>query len=225
MRCHTHERKPLQQPEIIDPEGVELRLKQSIYYHCDFGEPCLKPLNRSDSEAVKKRLAELLSIIRDRMEFRAHHLIGRLFGIREKRLTAKGKAQLCFQDLIDRMLAHEIEADQPWRKIDAGNVWKAAELIKSGVRYAILHSKKKVAAKNVEATQPADGERSAATIPSASTSMHKSADTEVFPPPPSGLTIDLEALAQGAPPAHAPISGGRARKRRRINQEIDPPPL
>lgn len=225
VRCHSYDGKPLEQPEIIGPEGVKLRLKNSIYYRRDFGDPALKPLDRSDPEAVKKRLTELRSIIRERLEFRAHHLIGRLFGVREKRLNPKGMARLRFKELIDRKLACEIEADRPWRKIDLADVWTAAELLKSGVPYEYLHEKKKAASEIVEGIPTIDVEESIPTIPTASIANHETADAEAFLPPSSGENMDIEQPSEEAPPGPTPASGGRTSNRRRINPQIDIPPL
>lgn len=225
VRCHSYDGKPLEQPEIIGPEGGKLRLKNSIYYRRDFGDLALKPLDRSDPEAVQKRLAELRSIIRERLEFRAHHLIGRLFGVREKRLTPKGIARLRFKELIDRKLAYEIEADQPWMKIDVANVWKSAELEKSGVPSENLHAKKKAASEIVEVIPTTDVEESIPTIPAASIANHENADAEAFLPPSSGENMDIEQPSEEAPQGPTPASGGRTSNRRLINPQIDIPPL
>lgn len=223
VRCHSHGGKPLEQPEIIGPHGVKLRLKNSIYYHRDFGEPSLKPLNRSNPEAVKKRLAELRSIIRERLDFRAHHLIGRLFGVREKRLTPKGMARLRFKELIAKKMACEIEADRPWCKVDPATVWVAAELQKSGVPYEDLHAKKKAASEIVEVILSTDVEDSIPMIPATANANHETADSEAIGSPSSGENMDLELSSEEAPPRPASASGGRTSKRRRINPEIDIP--
>lgn len=225
VRCQSYDGKPLEQPEIIGPVEVKLRLKNSIYYRSDFGDPAFKPLDRSDPEAVRKRLAELRSIIRARMDFRAHHLIGRLFGLGEKRLTPKGKARLRIKELIDKKLTCEIEADRPWCKVDLATVWMAAELFRSGVPHEILDPTEKVGSKTKPTNQPAGAEKSIPTISPMVSSNHETAQAEAFLPPPSGGTTDIEGPAQRASPINAPTSGGRVRKQRRINQEIDLPPL
>lgn len=225
VRCQSYDGKPLEQPEIIGPQGVKLRLKNSIYYRSDFGDPAFKPLDRSDPKAVKKRLAELRSIIRKRLDFRAYHLIGRLFGVHEKRLTPKGKARLRFKELIDRKLTCEIEADQPWRKIDLADVWTAAELLKSGVPYEDLHAKKKAASEIVDVVPSTDLEESIPTIPAAFNANHETADAEAFLPPSSGENIEIEPQAQGGLLAQAPTTGVSPSMTKRIDKEIDLPPL
>ena len=60
------------------------------------------------------------------MEFRAHHLIGRMFGVREKRLVAKGKARQRFQELIDQRLEADRHADRLWQRVDFGRVCRDA---------------------------------------------------------------------------------------------------
>lgn len=225
VRCHSYDGKPLEQPEIIGPEGGKLRLKNSIYYRRDFGDLALKPLDRSAPEAVKMRLAELRTIICKRLDFRAHHLIGRLFGVHEKRLTPKGKARLRFKELIDRKLNCEIEADQPWRKIDLADVWTAAELLKSDVPYEDLHAKKKAASEIVDVIPSTDLEESIPTIPAAFNADHETADAEAFLPPSPGDNIHNEPQGQGSPPTKDPTTGGSRPMTQRIDKETELPLL
>lgn len=135
--------RPLEQPRIIGPDGNELPLRGSTYYRIDFGSPCVKPIDRTDTLAVKSRIAELEQIIQNRMEFRAHHLIGRLFGSRQKKLadktTAKDKARKCFQELIDQTLENERRTDELWKKIEFDHIWTMAELKRSKVPDSIWH--------------------------------------------------------------------------------------
>ena len=124
----------LQQPRIIGPEMESLKLTGSIYYRTDFGTSQV-PLDRADKTAVAARLEELRKIIDARMDFRAHHLIGRIFGAKEKnKLKPKDKdqARARFKQLIDDRLALQRNADGLWQGIDFAGASRSAHLIKSG---------------------------------------------------------------------------------------------
>lgn len=225
VRCFSYKGRPLQQPEIIGPGGKKLRLKNSIYYRSDFGSPCRNPTDRSKPEAVKARIAELRSFIHDRMEFRAHHLIGRLFGVCEKRLVAKGKARQRLQELIDQKLEPGRNADRLWQHIDLGYLWKAADLIKSGVP-TIIDETKKTSVGELSIMKRAEtktavevGETSISQPEVTAASPTVIAEPEAFQPPSSGELDTIEGPLQ-APDAPAEK---RVRKRRSREVEIDLP--
>ena len=227
VRCFSYKRRPLQQPEIIGPDGKKLRLKNSIYYRSDFGSPCRKPIDRSNPEAVKARIAELSSFIHDRMEFRAHHLIGRLFGVREKRLVAKGKARQRLQELIDQRLEPGRKADRLWQSIDLGHLWTASDLSESGVQ-TILDGTKKTSvgkppimkrAETKTAVEVVEPSISQPEVTAASPTVI--AEPEAFQPPSSG---ELDAI-EGPPQAPDLPAGKPVRKRRSRVVEIDLPSI
>jgi hypothetical protein len=225
VRCFSYKGRPLQQPEIIGPDGKKLRLKNSIYYRSDFGSPCRKPIDRTDPQAVKERIAELRNFIHNRMEFRAHHLVGRLFGVREKRLVAKGKARQRLQELIDQKLEPGRKADRLWQSIDFVHLWKAADLSKSGVQ-TILDGTKNMSvgeppimkrAETKAAVQVVEPSISQLQVTAASPT--EIAEPEAFQPPSSG---ELDAIER-PPQAPDPPAGKPVRKRRSRVVEIDLP--
>jgi hypothetical protein len=225
VRCLSYKGRPLQQPEIIGPGGKKLRLKNSIYYRSDFGSPCRKPIDRTDPQAVKERIAELRDFIHNRMEFRAHHLVGRLFGVREKRLVAKGKARQRLQELIDQKLEPGRKADRLWKSIDCGHLWKATDLSKSGVQ-TILDGTKKTPVGKPPIMERAETKAAVDVVePSISqpevtaTSPTVIAEPEAFQPPSSG---EFDAI-EGPPPVPDPPAGKPVRKRRSRVVEIDLP--
>ena len=147
VRCHKYKGGLLQQPVILGPDGNQLRLKGSIYYRPDFGDPITKPLDRLNLKAVEARIAELRQIIRARMNFRAYHLIGRLFGTREKARVAKGKARHSLKQLIEQKLEQQRRANDLWQRVDFDQLCRGSYLSKAGAPTVVLESKKSLVAK------------------------------------------------------------------------------
>lgn len=130
---YTNDDGPLQQPIILGPDGNPLRLKNSIYYRPDFCAGGPKPLDRSDEEAVKNRIKELDDILRKSIQFRAHHLIGRLFGRREKDKVEKGKARSRLAELVAQKRERELALDDAWMKLSVQDLFVSVNLIKHGI--------------------------------------------------------------------------------------------
>jgi hypothetical protein len=235
VRCHTRKGKPLQQPQIVGPDGKSLRLKNSIYYRADFGLPRAEPIDRADPQAVKARLAELRQIIQNRMEFRAHHLAGRLFGVREQRLVAKGKARQRLMELIARKLEVERIADRPWRRIDLAHAWQAAALFRSGVGEPIGGTRKKsvaepqmakhVSLKDAEDAPNSVVEPPASPIKTAAAPGGAITEPEAFQPPPSGEIPGTGTPPQAPPQTPATPAASRVSKRKRPRFEIGEIPI
>lgn len=215
-RFQTHKGKPLQQPVIIGPDGVKLRLKNSIYYRPDFGSPCLKPIDRSDQQAVKRRLSELQKIIDDWIEFRSHHMIGRLFGRLAQKTVAKGKAKQRLQELIDVKLKSDRDAYKRSKNVNLVAVLAAAEFIKCGTIPKIPSQKKVVTtqASPVEITSKKSIEVTDALIGYTPASQSQAINPEVFQPPvlsESSLAATLLQKSVAVPKA-PPIADSRRRK-------------
>lgn len=130
---YTKDGEPQQQPIILGPDGNPLRLKNSTYYRPDFCAGGPKPLDRSDQEAVKNRIKELDGILRKSIQFRAHHLIGRLFGRREKDKVGKGKARSRLAELVAQKRVRELALDDAWKKLSVHDLFLSANLIKHGM--------------------------------------------------------------------------------------------
>jgi hypothetical protein len=130
----TEKGAKLQQPRIVGPEMESLKLTGSIYYRTDFGISQV-PLDRADKTAVAARLDELRKIIDARMDFRAHHLIGRIFGAKEKKKLQpkdKDQARARLKQLIDDRQALQLNADGIWQQIDFARASCTVNFIKSG---------------------------------------------------------------------------------------------
>jgi len=104
VRCNKHAGGPLEQPVILGPRGNLLRLTGSVYYRPKFGQEPRQYQNPRDSEVVKTRLSQLRETVLSRLESRAFHLIGRLFGRGEQARVRKGTARHHFKLLIDHKL-------------------------------------------------------------------------------------------------------------------------
>jgi len=133
VRFHTKNDKPLQQPIILGPDGYPLRLTNSIYYRPDFDPEGPKPLDRADDEAVKKRIKTLDEILRESMQFRAHHLIGRLFGRGEQAKVVKGKARSRLAELVAQKRERDLALDNAWKKLRVHDLFRSATDIKHGM--------------------------------------------------------------------------------------------
>lgn len=233
VRFRTRKGKPLQQPVIIGPDEKKLRLKNSIYYCSEFGSPCVKPIDRTDPQAVKARIAELRQIIINRMDFRAHHLIGRLFGVREQRLVALGKARQRFKELLDRKLEAGRHADQLWHRIDLNRIWKEVELNQSKKTSAICEPEKEAVSapglakrETVEAPLNAPiGIVESPAFPNDTTAAPAAviAEPEAGQPPPSVEITATAAPSQGPPKTPARPAKSRISKQCSPSLEINGP--
>jgi len=105
VRCNKHTGGPLEQPVILGPRGNLLRLTGSRYYRPEFGEEPEENQNLNDPEILKKKLGELRGTVLKRLDFRAYHLIGRLFGSREQLRVRQGMARHHLKLLIDHKLS------------------------------------------------------------------------------------------------------------------------
>ncbi len=105
VRCQKHDGGDLAQPVIQSPGGKQLRLKGSIYYAPDFGQPTVKVIDLSAPKAVAQRMAELERIIHEGLEFRAHWTIGRLFGRYAQQGIDKGCASGVLKTLLKSRMA------------------------------------------------------------------------------------------------------------------------
>lgn len=113
VRCHTRGNRPLQQPAIVGPRGNILRLKGSTYYHPAFGTDGMpKPMDRTDANAMRRRLKELNATINHGLEFKAYWTIGRLYGRAAQQGVKKGIARKVLRKLMRPMLSRHF-ADQP----------------------------------------------------------------------------------------------------------------
>jgi hypothetical protein len=104
VRCNKHTSGPLEQPVILGPRGNLLRLTGSIYYRPEFGQKPAENHNLNDPQVLKKRLGELREAVLKRLDFRAYHLVGRLFGSREQLRVRHGTARHHLKSLIDQKL-------------------------------------------------------------------------------------------------------------------------
>ncbi len=120
VRCNTHAGKPLAQPHILGPRGKWLRLKGSTYYRPEFGISDVKPLDLADEKAVKERLLELREIMFDRFDFRAYHLIGRLYGKKEQERVTLGRARQHFEKLIEQKMSTTPREALTGQRVDYG---------------------------------------------------------------------------------------------------------
>lgn len=135
VRFLTKANKPLQQPVILGPNGNPLRLTNSIYYRPDYRPAGPRTLDRTDEKAVKRRLEELDKILKESMQFRAHHLIGRLFGRKEQAKLVKDKdnARSRLAELIAKKRAQDIALDVVWQQLRIQDVFKSASIIEHGM--------------------------------------------------------------------------------------------
>lgn len=108
VRCNKRSGGPLEQPVISAPRGNLLRLTGSLYYRPEFGNEHAGNHDLNDPGVLKKRLGEIRETVLKRLDFRAYHLIGHLFGKREQLLVSQGMARHHLKLLIDRRL------DQNW---------------------------------------------------------------------------------------------------------------
>jgi hypothetical protein len=93
VRCNKRSGGLLEQPVISAPRGNLLRLTGSLYYRPEFGNEDAGNQDLNDPEVRKKRLGELRETVLKRLDFRAYHLIGHLFGKNEQVLVRKGMAR------------------------------------------------------------------------------------------------------------------------------------
>ena len=104
VRCNKRTGGPLEQPVILGPRGNLLRLTGSIYYLPEFGLEPGQIDNLRCPEAVKERLSDIRKVVLKRLDFRAFHLIGRLFGRKEQLRVSDGAARHHLKSLIDHKL-------------------------------------------------------------------------------------------------------------------------
>ena len=149
VRCDNRWCGPLDQPVILSPGGKSLKLTGSTYYRPDFGLPSAIPLDLNDTEAVRKRLAELQKTISARMDFRHYWTIGRLFGKAEQKLVARGKARERLRQLNAEKLRSTRVADRA-RRWDFRLLAHLSRQLESGIQPEMLignRSKKPKSAK------------------------------------------------------------------------------
>ncbi len=133
VRFLTKANKPLQQPVILGPNGNPLRLTNSIYYRPDYSPAGPRTLDRSDKTAVKKRLDELQRIVKEAMQFRAYHLLGRLFGRKEQEKVKKGKARSRLTKLIAEKRERDIALDGNWKEFSLEQLFQLPSIIEHGI--------------------------------------------------------------------------------------------
>jgi hypothetical protein len=235
VRFDGYNGKPLQQPVILGPDGNPLRLTNSIYYRPDYGPELPKPLDRSDDAAVKKRILAIEEKFMSKMDFRAHHLIGRLFGAKEQKVVAKGKARLRLKHLINQKIDQQRTRNALWDKIKVEDVFEKFDLNKSETPFSNYTPVQKplTAAENEEQSLQV------ANVPDNNTN-HNSDESlqfkttvesapdgqpEAFPPQDQAQT-ELASGEQILPenPTTKPVIA-KTRRRQRHTPEIDLPPL
>lgn len=142
VRCHSLAGKPLKQPVIFGPQDARLRLTGSIYYRLDFGMATVRPLVLTNEKAVKARLAQLREIMSDHLDFRAHHLIGRIYGKRKQDRVTLGRARQHFEDLIQKKMMEARRAELPAQRVDYHHLEQVISLLDSGLEPVILPRKR-----------------------------------------------------------------------------------
>ncbi|MEI6607152.1 MAG: hypothetical protein WCP35_17710, partial [Verrucomicrobiota bacterium] len=138
VRCNKHTGGPLDQPVILGPRGNQLRLAGSIYYRPEFGQDVTPLLDLNDPAVVQKRLTELRETVMKRLDFRAYHLIGRLFGSREQARVRQGTARDHLKSLIDHKLRAERTVVDSIPPVDLSNLIRQADEQKTGLQPEIL---------------------------------------------------------------------------------------
>ena len=236
VRFQKHGGGELQQPVIVGPEGNSLRLTNSIYYRPDFGSLRSKPLKRSDKVAVAKRQDELDEIVRKWRNFRAFHMIGRLFGKAKQLGVEKGAARKRLKKLIDERLAHERLVGEALQRTDFSGIFQTAYHLKTGVPTVIPTPQKKVITQPVavgeseiaveQSVAHEIAEMSEARDMQAMSPPDQEASSETFQSPPNGENSDTGASrlksTQEAESIASPMAN---RRRRRRYLEVEPPPL
>lgn len=145
VRCNSHAGKPLEQPVILGPRGNQLRLKGSVYYRPDFGLAKVKPLDLSDEKAVRVRLAQLREIMSDRFDFRAHHLIGRIYGKKEQERVTLGRARQHFEELIRKKMMDARCDELSAQRVDYSHIVQVLSGLNSGLEPVILQRESEIA--------------------------------------------------------------------------------
>lgn len=235
VRFQKHGGGELQQPVIIGTDGNSLRLANSVYYRPDFGDPCAKPLDRSDKIAVAKRLDELNEIVRKWRHFRAFHMIGRLFGKAKQTGVEKGAARKRLKKLIDARLVQERLVGEALQRTDFSRVFTEAYHLKTGVPTVIPKPKDKVISqpvavgkseKSVELSVVAEIAEMSGTLDMQAMSPDQEASAEPFQPPTHGENPDTGCARQKSTHEAAPVATPMAiRRRRRRDPEVEPPSL
>ncbi len=235
VRFDGYNGRPLQQPVILGPDGNPLRLTNSIYYSPDYGPDAPKPIDRADDAAVKKRILELEESLKKAMEFRAYHLIGRLFGVAQQKVVAMGKARLRLKQLINQKIDQLRTRNALWDKIKVEDVFEKFDLNKNETpppSYTPVLKSLTAAENKEQSLQAADAPDNNMSHNSDESHQFQTTDSsvpvghaEAFPPqdqtqikPTSGEQI------LPANPTTKPVIT-RTRRTRRHAPEIDPPLL
>jgi len=127
VRCNKHAGGPLEQPVVIGPGGKNLRLTGSTYYRPDFGISTKKPIDPEDPDAIKKKIEELQEELRRKMEFRAWHLIGRIFGNTEKSRVKLGESRKHMFELVQARMSAERRALRHVVPVNLANMIQMAD--------------------------------------------------------------------------------------------------
>jgi hypothetical protein len=204
VRCNKHTGGPLDQPVILGPRGNLLRLAGSIYYRPEFGQDNTPTLDLNDPVVVQKRLAELRKTVMNRLDFRAYHLVGRIFGSREQARVHQGPARDHLKSLIDRKLEAERKEIASIPLVDLGYLIRMADGQKNGLldRLTVIVSQKSNAAAMLQppTDQPMDGADSfAPDTPSIPASRRPKDDPKEFVPVAKCPVVDPEVFPVNQP--------------------------
>ncbi len=141
VRCDKHAGGRLAQPVVVGPRGNLLRLTGSTYYRPDFGRESPPMIDPNDPEYLSKRLAVLHEKVTKRLDFRAWHLIGRLFGSDEQSRVVDGASKKHIHDLIQEKLRSEMRALRAFPPVNLAHLIKVADAHKAGLQPVILIKK------------------------------------------------------------------------------------
>jgi hypothetical protein len=137
VRSEKHAGGPLEQPVVMGPRGTWLPLTGSIYYRPDLGKPKAPVLAPKYSDFVPTRLAMLRKIIEDRFDFRAWHLIGRLYGRGEQSRVIDGGARQHFYSLVQEKLLAERRALMAFPSANLAHLIQVTDSFKAGLQPVI----------------------------------------------------------------------------------------
>ena len=234
VRCSKHAGGQLQQPVILGPDGNSLRLTNSIYFRPVFGNPIANPLDRSNSNAVAVRLKELEEILRMRQNFRAFHLIGRLFGKAQQPEKKNRTAKKILSKLIDERLAKDRQVVDKFANFNCYRIFGGAYYSPTILPIMEREQKGKVICgsslsgqsdKMVVPVVPQAGETRPSITNQAIDSLAAQAGSEAFSPQEPGETMATESMRTEATGALKSTTATENPERPIPPPEIEVPPL